>query len=116
VLIWRCPGTRDESYWSISASWFSGVCWACIRFQSWKTDTGRPVLLRVEGPEAYAAMPVSRSRSTPRVQARPPEDFEEPMWVAAQSIAADFNRLELSVAEVADAEPGAAADGPSEVS
>jgi hypothetical protein len=34
-------GTLDESYWSDLRVVFSGICWACIRFQGWRTNTRR---------------------------------------------------------------------------
>jgi hypothetical protein len=90
-------GTLDESYWSDLRVVFSGICWACIRFQGWRTNTGQPVLLRADGDEAYAVNARFQIESGHHVFKLVADDFEEPMWVAAQGIAADFTRLELGV-------------------
>lgn len=104
-------GTRDESCWSDLRVVFSGICWACVRFRGWKTDTRRPVLLRVDGPEAYQVNARFQIEVGHHVFKLVAEDFDEPMWIAAQGVAADFTRLELVQPEVADHEPGAAPGG-----
>jgi hypothetical protein len=88
-------GTRDESYWSDLRVVFNGVCWVCIRFQGWRTEPTRPVLLRVDGSEAHEVKARFQIEVGHHLFKLVAEDFEQPMWVAAQGITADFTRLEL---------------------
>jgi hypothetical protein len=88
-------GSTDESYWSDFRVVFVGVCWACVRFQGWHSDTSRPVLRRVSGAEAYAINVRFEIEEGHHLFQFVPEHFREPMWVAAQGLKADFTLLEF---------------------
>jgi hypothetical protein len=88
-------GSRDESYWSDLRVVFGDVCWACIRFQGWHSDTSRPVLTRATGAEAYAMNSRFEIETGHHLFKFVAENFAEPMWIAAHRITADFTRLEL---------------------
>jgi hypothetical protein len=101
-------GSTDESYWSDLRVVFVGVCWACIRFQGWKSDTSRPVLLRVAGAEAYSVNSRFQIEVGHHLFKFVPEDHGEPMWVAARELRADFDRVDLVRGQGGPAEPDAA--------
>jgi hypothetical protein len=88
-------GTTDESYWSDLRIVFTGVCWACMRFQGWNSDTRQPVLLRVEGAEQRAVNLRFETERWHHLFKFVPENFDQPMWVAARTIRADINRVEF---------------------
>jgi hypothetical protein len=92
-------GTRDESYWSDLRVVFTGVCWACIRFQGWSSDTARPVLARVTDAEEYAVNSRFQVEVGHHLFRFVASDFAEPMWIAARAIAADFTRLDFGAGQ-----------------
>ncbi len=89
-------GTLDESSWSDFRIVFEGVCWASVRFQGWRSDTSRPVLSRVVGAEARSINARFQIEVGHHIFEFVSEDFDEPMWVAARSIEADFRRWDLA--------------------
>ena len=97
-------GSLDESYWSDLRIVFTGVCWACIRFQGWHSKTSHPVLLRVDGSEAYAVNVRFQIEVGHHLFKFIAEDFAEPMWIAAQGIRTNFTRLEFGTGRVDTAE------------
>lgn len=102
----QVSGSLDETYWSDLRVEFLGVCWACIRFQGWHSDTTRPVLARVAGEEALAVNGKFQIEVGHHIFKLIAEDFAEPMWIAAQGIAADLTRHEFGKQSV-QAEPDA---------
>jgi hypothetical protein len=53
------------------------------------------MLLRVDGPEASEVNSRFQIEVGHHVFKLVAEDFQEPMWLAAQGVAADFTRLDL---------------------